>query len=140
MKNKPKPKHDGTLRYPFRRFMTDGLERIEKLFQEFRSKVAHCRDKDLSDMADIQDAYSRLNRLRDRYRYEASTLNPTERAALRRVFEDDEFIEGMGKVRVIGDHVERGGAVLRHTNNSPFTITSESSAAAVGCGSLRLPT
>src|SRR6476659_3190556 len=48
MKNKPKPKHDGTLRYPFRRFMTDGLERIEKLFQEFRSKVAHCRDKDLS--------------------------------------------------------------------------------------------
>jgi hypothetical protein len=111
--------------------MTLSLERIGKLLQEFTDKVSRCRDKDNSNMADIQDAYSRLIRLRERYRYEGESLDPAEKAALSKVFEDDTFIEGMGKVRLIADHVETGDAVLRHTDNSPFTITSASSAAAV---------
>ena len=111
--------------------MSEGLGTIERLFQEFRSKVVHCRNKANSDMADIQDAYSRHYRLRERYRYEAPTLNSTEKAALRKVFEDDKFIAGIGKVRGIGDHVETGCVVLRHIDNSPFTVTAASSAAAV---------
>jgi hypothetical protein len=47
------------------------------------------------------------------------------------VFEDDTFIQGMINVRLIADHVVKGDAVLRDVNNSPFTITSASSAAAV---------
>ena len=88
----------------------------------------------MSDMADIQDAYSRLYRLRERYRHEAASLDPNERAALRKVFENDRFIEGMGKVRAISDHVEKGLTVLRHTDNSPFSVRRR-----CFCGSLRLP-
>jgi hypothetical protein len=56
--------------------MTDSLERIGKLFQEFRDKVSQCREKDNSNMADIQDAYSRLYRLRERYSHETVPLTP----------------------------------------------------------------
>ena len=112
--------------------MTDGLKRIENEFSDFNEKVEQCRDADSSTIADIRDAYSRLNRLRNRYEKEKKTLAATEQAALKNVFEDDKFMEGMGKVRVISEHVlERHGAVLSFPDNSTFSITSESSAAAI---------
>jgi hypothetical protein len=112
--------------------MSDGLKRVGKEVKAFSSKVAQCRNEDNSDMSDIQDAYSRLIRARDRYLYEAKhRLAAAEKAALQKVFEDDKFIEGMGKVRGIADHVEIGEVIIRDTNNAPFTITPASSAAAV---------
>jgi hypothetical protein len=59
----------------------------------------------------------------------ARYLSPAENAALSRVFYDDAFIEGMGRVRGIADHVETGETVLRHTDGSAFTITAATSSA-----------
>lgn len=116
--------------------MTGRLERIEKAFEEFRSKVADCRNEATSDMADIRHAYERFSRLRERrerYEHEANerTLSPTEHAALRKVFEDDKFIESVGKVRGISEHVETGDVELLDTDNVRVTITAKSSAAVV---------
>lgn len=90
--------------------MTDGLKRIEKEFGAFRSKVADCRDE-ASDMGDIRDAYGRFNRMRDRYKHEADkahSLNPTETKALSKVFKEDVFIDSVGRIRGISEHVETG--------------------------------
>jgi hypothetical protein len=113
--------------------MSDGLKRIEEALREFSEQVSECRDNAKSTMADIRDAYARFNRLRERWEHEfkARSLDPTERAALYNVFEDDVFIRGMGKVRGISEHVVMDDAVLYHTDNSPFTITAASSAALV---------
>jgi hypothetical protein len=46
--------------------MTDRFDRIEKAFDNFRSKVEQCRDEANSNMADIQDAYNRMDILRNR--------------------------------------------------------------------------
>ena len=113
-------------------FMTEGLKRVEQEAQEFRDKVEQCRDKANSSMADIKDAYSRLHRLRDRYQYEAHkvlSLEPGEKEALRKVFEDDTFIKGMGKVRGISEHVEMGEVVLRQTDGSALKSQLPSAAA-----------
>jgi hypothetical protein len=114
--------------------MTGSLEKIERAFQEFSAKVAHCRDETRSDMADIQDAYSRLVRLRERYKHEAPALGSTAKAALSKVFDNDPFIEGMCKARVIGDHVKAKEPVLRHIDNSPIEITASTSGATLFAG------
>jgi len=54
--------------------MTGRFDRIEKAFEDLRSKVEHCRDEANSNMADIQDAYNRLDILRNRYKYEAHVV------------------------------------------------------------------
>jgi hypothetical protein len=71
--------------------MTDRLERIKQVFQDFRDKVAQCRHNDTTT-ADIQDAYSRLHRFRDRYLHEVQSPDPTDRATVRKVFEGHNFI------------------------------------------------
>jgi hypothetical protein len=82
-------------------------------------------------MDDIEDAYGRMNRVRERFRYERKTnLTPAETAAFDKVFYNDNFMDGMFKVRVISEHVAKGNATLSRTDNSTFTITAESSAAA----------
>jgi hypothetical protein len=104
--------------------MTDRFERIEKAFEDFRSKVEHCRDPAKSDMADIQDAYDRLNRLRNRFKYEAHiahSLDSAEMDALQKVFEKNAFIEGMCKNSVIGRHV-MGDPLLYDINYVPFEL------------------
>jgi hypothetical protein len=112
--------------------MTKGLERIGKRVQAFSNKVAQCRAT--KDMDEIEDAYGRFHRAKDRYRYEAykePSLDPAELKALQKVFEENEFIEGVGRIRGIAEHVETGEVTLRDTHNRPYTITSESSAEAV---------
>ena len=98
---------------------TGRFERIEKAFEEFRSKVEQCRDATKSDMADIQDAYSRLVRLRERYKHEALGLSAAAKQALSKVFDHNAFIESMGNVRVIGDHVTSRDPLLRHIGGQP---------------------
>jgi hypothetical protein len=112
--------------------MTDGFRRIEKRFEAFREKISQCHEANAT-MDDIEDAYSRLYRLRNRYEYERDkrALDPTELAPLRKVLEEDNFIKGMLFVRVIGEHVEKGGSVLSYPDGSTFRVTSESSGAVV---------
>jgi len=117
--------------------MTDRFDRIEKAFDNFRSKVEQCRDEANSNMADIQDAYNRMDILRNRYKYEAyvaRSLNSTEIEPLQNVFHQYAFMEGMQKIRVIGHHVT-GDLHLYDINNSPFelaVITFNSIARAIG--------
>jgi hypothetical protein len=113
--------------------MTDRFDRIEKAFEDFRSKVEQCRDEANSNMADIQDAYNRLDILRNRYEYEAykaRSLNSAEREALQKVFDQYRFMEGMGKIRVIGHHVI-GDLHLYDINNSPFDLAASTSGATI---------
>src|SRR6478672_11917974 len=116
--------------------MTDGLERIEKEFEVFRSKVEHCRDEANSNMADIRDAYHRFYSLCERYEHEdeAGTLSPTEAAALRKVFRENKFIASVGFVRGIGAHVVTGDVELLDPDYKAFTLTPASSEAAVFAG------
>jgi hypothetical protein len=84
-------------------------------------------------MADIQDAYDRLDRLRNRYKYEADkarSLDSAEREALEKVFEKNSFIEGMCKSRVIGHHVT-GDLLLYDINHSPFELAASTSGASL---------
>jgi hypothetical protein len=111
--------------------MTDGFKRIENDVQAFCEKVAQCGDKDNSNMQDFRDAFGRMGRTRDRFLYERETLEPSERAAFEKVFENDKFMEGMGEVRNISEHVEKGDVTLSRLDNSTFTITAKSSAAAM---------
>ena len=64
--------------------MSSRKQQSRRGFQDFRDKVAQCRDKDTTT-ADIQDAYSRLHRFRDRYLHEVQSPDPTERATVRKV-------------------------------------------------------
>jgi hypothetical protein len=110
--------------------MTDGLKRIEKEILAFSDEVAQCQDTD--DMAVIQDAYHRLNVAWSRYGVEKETLRRPARNAFGKVFERDKFMEGMGEVRGISEHIlPKDGTVLTYPDGSNFRITSASSAAAM---------
>jgi hypothetical protein len=113
--------------------MSDSLERIEKAFEEFRSKVAECCDETNPKMADIRDAYERFYRLCERHDHEhdAGTLSPTEDAALRKVFSKHKFIASVGRLRGLSSHVVAGDVELLDPDNNSFTLTPKSSAAAV---------
>ena len=76
--------------------MTTGFKKIEKQYEAFREKVSQSHEPNAT-MHDIEDAYSRLYRLRNRYMHEVhvtKALDPTELAPLRNVFEENNFIEG----------------------------------------------
>jgi hypothetical protein len=111
--------------------MTGRFDRIEEAFEDFRSKVVELCDGPNLKKADIQDAYDRLNRLRDRYwheAYRARSLNSTEREALQKVFEENAFIEGMCKLRVIAHHVT-GDLLIYDINYSAFELVAGTSGA-----------
>jgi hypothetical protein len=80
----------------------------------------------------LSEAYGALNRARDRFLHEvkAKSLTHAGRNALSAVFERDNFIEGMGTMRGISEHVvPKNGARLYRPDGSSFEITSSSSAA-----------
>lgn len=111
--------------------MTDRFDRIEKAFEDFRSKVEECRDDPNSDMADILDAVNRLDILRNRFKHEAyvaRSLNSTAMEALQNVFERNTVIEGLLKSRVIGHHVT-GDLHLYDIDHSPFELSASTSGA-----------
>jgi len=110
----------------------DGLVRIEVYYEGFRAGLKRCRDAETFIMADWCDVYGRLGQLRDRYEIESKqkTLTPSQDRALRKVFEDDKFIEGLLTIRTIGEHVvKRDGAPVFYTSaNAPIYITASASA------------
>lgn len=118
--------------------MSEALDRILDYARAFSDGVARCRAT-IFNAADVQDAYNRLSRLRDRYRHEKRErrLDPVEEQALRKVFEEDPFIEGMLDGRQIGEHVQkRSGSepVVRLWTNSPIPLSVETSAGSFFAG------
>ena len=105
------------------------LEVIELYFEAFREGVKRCREAEDYHMAEWQDAYARLYRLRERFLNERSNLKPIARNELEKVFVYDTFIEGMMDLRTIGDHVtKRREPVLYIKGNVPVPLVVEVSA------------
>jgi hypothetical protein len=100
--------------------MSEALDRILDDKRAFSDGVARCRATPFN-VADSEDAYNRLSRLRDRTRKETPNLELSEREALDKVFVHDPFIKCLLEFRQVGEHVQyRQGVVLRTpTNNQP---------------------
>lgn len=112
--------------------MSESFARIENYFVAFSEGIERCRTATTFNAADWQDAYNRLNRLRDRYVNEKPNLTPSEKAALTKVFEQDTFIEGLLNIRLIGEHVQkRTPPVIPLHTNTPITMPVETSAGAI---------
>jgi hypothetical protein len=87
----------------------------------------------------VQDAYNRLSRLRDFYLHEKRnrTLDSIEEQALRKVFEEDRFIEGVLDVRQISEHFQKTSGddpIILLTKNSPIPRCVETSAGSFFAG------
>jgi hypothetical protein len=109
-----------------------GLDRIRSCAQDFYEKVHHFVTTPYN-AADCQDTYNRLSRLRDRYLHEVEekSLTPVQHTALRKVFEEDGFIQGMLEMRQAGEHVKkRDGPVIRLRTGKPIPLSVETSALA----------
>jgi hypothetical protein len=122
--------------------MPEALNRILDYARKFSDKIEVCRHYPTFNAADWEDAYNRLSRLRDRYLHEKPNLDPAEAQALRKVFEEDDFIEDMLKVRQIGEHVHQGNdpSTVRLMTNATIPICVETSALGFfGAAVVRLP-
>ena len=109
--------------------MTEALMRIDEDFMAFRDAVARCKSASAFQRADLQDAYARLARVRDRYLKERPVLARSEQRALARVFDDDTFFQGMMDLRQVGEHVvKRTGPTVRTIGNAPIDLDCETSA------------
>ena len=112
-----------------------GLDRIRRKAQAFYDIVARSATATPYDIDLCVDAYNRLSRLRDRYEHEKvnHTLTPLQLTALKKVFEDDEFIKGMLNARQLGEHVHKrsgGERVVQLYTNQPIYMPVEVSAEA----------
>jgi hypothetical protein len=109
------------------------LDRIAAYFVEFKQSIENCRNGSTFRSADWKEAYGALGRLRGRYGFEKENLTAKQQAPLRKVFEDDPFIEGMMDFRQVAEHVvvRRGGPLIRTTSNAPIQLNEGSSAMAV---------
>jgi hypothetical protein len=125
--------------------MSEALLRIEKYAEEFSEGIERCRNASPFKAADWEDAYNRLNRVRERYCHEKDEhrLDPHELKALQKVFEEDLLIEEMLKVaRQIGEHVHprKESVSVRLLTNSIIPIGVETSALAFfGASIVKLP-
>ena len=113
---------------------SEALQRIEDDFDAFRQKVDLCRNSETCTGGDIRDAYSRLNRLRERYELERDKGNLTysQRQELENTLEYDVFLKGLMQLRQISEHVKlKSEPVIRTVGNAPIRLDQESSAAGV---------
>jgi hypothetical protein len=102
--------------------MSVALDRILDDKRAFSVGVARCRTSPFN-VADSEDAYNRLSRLRDRTREETPNLDPSEREALDKVFVHDLFIKGLLEFRQVGEHLRyRQGVVVRAPTNQPLSL------------------
>ena len=112
--------------------MESPLDRIAAYFVEFKQSIENCRNGSAFRSADWKEAYGALGRLRERYGFEKENLTAPQQAPLRKVFEDDPFIEGMMDFRQVAEHViRRGGPLIRTTSNAPIQLNEGSSAMGV---------
>jgi hypothetical protein len=116
--------------------VTDGLRRVLKDFEEFCQSVENCRAVSSSKPVELKAAYGALSRLRERYKLEKDNLDDGERTALKKVFEDDVFMEGLMDIRQIAEHViKRKDPVIYTTGNAPITLLAKTSAGVMFAGS-----
>lgn len=109
--------------------MTESLMRIDEDFKAFRDAVARCQSASAFKRADLQDAYARLARVRERYLKEKTVLAASEQRALAKVFDDDTFFQGMMDLRQVGEHVvKRTGPTVRTLGNAPIELDCQTSA------------
>ena len=94
--------------------MSEALERIRVDFRHFSDLIAHCRTTPFN-AAKVNDAYARLNRIRERYMHEKynRTLDAIEAQAFHKVFEDDVFI------KFVRDGRHRAGHVTKRSGGGP---------------------
>lgn len=109
--------------------MTEALERIEEDVAAFRDAIVRCQSGSVFNRADLQDAYARLARVRERYLKEKKDLTDQERCALAKALEDDTFHKGMMDLRQVSEHiVKRTGPTIRTVGNSPIELDCQTSA------------
>jgi hypothetical protein len=105
------------------------FQRIEPYVDAFLDGIKRCRTSAVFDAADWQDAYGRFWRLRERYREEKCRLRESERQALSKVFDDDDFIKGVEQIRHVGEHITRTKTYTIYTPaGDPITLETGSSA------------
>jgi len=111
---------------------SNSLRGIESYFEDFCLSIERCRTASVFHAADWQDAYTRLARLRERYKADEGGLLPFERKALSKVFEHDPFTQGMMQIRQVAEHIHRNDTfTVRTPGNAPVVLDTDSSAKAV---------
>lgn len=116
---------------------SEGFRQIEAYYEAFCKGIERCRNATTFDPADLQDAYNRLNRLLGRYEQEKHYIAESQRNHLRKVFEDDAYIEGLGKIRTISEHVTRRSRdtlMIAATDRNLIEVDPEVSAMAIFTG------
>jgi hypothetical protein len=76
---------------------SESLKTINIYYIELCKGIETCKNSETFNAAVYQDAYARAARLRDRYEDEKKNkkLRPGELKALSKVFDNDNFTEGM---------------------------------------------
>jgi len=120
--------------------VSEALDRILGAARAFSDGISRCRSATFNP-PDMQDAYNRLSRLRGRYLHEKQNgnLEAIEEQALRKVFEEDRFIEGMLDGRQIGEHVQKTSGddpVILLTTSGPIPLCVETSAGSFFAGAI----
>jgi hypothetical protein len=117
--------------------MSEGLNRILLEVSAFSEGIKRYRSSTSYNATLCRDAYNGLSRIRERYEHERDknrSLEPDEEKALRKVFEEDEFIKGMLHARQIGEHVQINEPVIRLMTGGPIKPCVETSAGSLFAG------
>ena len=112
-------------------FADPGFALIVRYAQRFFDAVDRCAAATAHNEADLADAYNRLNRTRERYRKQKTSLNERQRAALDKVFVNDLFIQRLlSGARQLGEHMDKHGATveIRTPKNEPMIFPIQVSA------------
>jgi hypothetical protein len=118
------------------------LKKIEAAFDEFIGGVERCKIESF-DPANFKDAIMRFSRLRERYEHEKKNLKPSERQALSKVFEKDNYVEIIMKnLRQVTEHVVKrtgSGLELVTAKNEPIPLLETSAGAFYSARTVYLP-
>ena len=120
---KPKPRQRGP---------SNAFELIAKDAHDFVDLVEWLSKIPGYNAATYKDAYGRMNRVWNRYDEQKNELTPSERGALKKVLEDDNFTKYVLSIRVIADHrTNRRGAKVPLRTRGSHSLSEKTSAAAL---------
>lgn len=113
---------------------SEALKTINIYYIELCKGIENYKNSETFNAAVCQDAYARAARLRERYKEEKNNeqLLPGELKALSKVFDNDNFTEGMMNIRHVGEHVtKRSDFRITTTRNESITLPAVTSAMAM---------